>query len=176
MNYFAYGSNMCLSRLMDRILDVKVISVGKLSNHKLLFNKRSIKDSSGKANAFFTANSCDCIFGVIYEIEKYQKDKLDICEGVGKGYFKKEVSLILQNDKNIEAITYIADDNYIDNTLLPYSWYLEYLVVGAIDFNLPSYYIEKIKQTKTIIDYDKIRLQDFDRIITLHKNNKYPNR
>lgn len=45
--YFAYGSNMQFSRIINRVPNIKKIDVGILYGYKLLWHKRS-KDGSGK--------------------------------------------------------------------------------------------------------------------------------
>jgi gamma-glutamylcyclotransferase len=54
MYYFAYGSNMSLSRLRERVPSAEAVGCFSLNGHDLRFHKLS-KDGSGKCDAFFTA-------------------------------------------------------------------------------------------------------------------------
>jgi gamma-glutamylcyclotransferase len=47
-------SNMCTGRLQQRVPSARPIAVAKLLNNSLRFHKRSDKDGSGKADAYFT--------------------------------------------------------------------------------------------------------------------------
>ncbi len=42
-----------------------------------------------------------------------------------------------------------ADENYIDDNLVPYDWYMNHILTGAAEFNLPSEYITELKRLRT---------------------------
>ncbi len=142
-NYFAYGSNMLLERLRERVPSASLITAAKLPGHALKFHKRSV-DGSGKCNAFETGNPEDEIYGVIFQIDKAEKPALDRAEGLGRGYSQKEVKLI-DLDGDLTAYTYVADADYIDDSLRPYGWYRDFVVEGAKQNLLPSDYIHQLE-------------------------------
>ncbi|CAG9298406.1 gamma-glutamylcyclotransferase family protein [Celerinatantimonas diazotrophica] len=155
MHYFAYGSNMSLSRLRERVPSAETIGYFTLSHHDLRFHKSS-KDGSGKCDAFFTADSESVMYGVLFKIDPAQKPALDRAEGLGYGYEEKEVTVTADDGTPITAITYVATK--IDETLKPYSWYVNHVLIGAHEASLPQDYIDiKIRSVEVIEDSDKER-------------------
>jgi len=154
MKYFAYGSNMSLARLQDRVPSAQRLGMFCLRKHQLAFHKSS-KDGSGKCDAYFTDDTEHSIFGALFEINEKEKKDLDRAEGLGYGYDQKLVQVEDVDGKVLEATTYIATK--IDGTLLPYSWYLNHVVVGAKEIDVPASYLDKILSVKTIEDTDKER-------------------
>lgn len=148
MKIFSYGSNMLSARIKNRVKSFKYFGIGFIEGYTLKFHKSS-KDKSGKANAFFTGRKEDCIWGVIGEIDKNDKPILDKFEGLGKGYNEKIININLSEKSKIEAITYIADKEFIDEELFPYDWYKEFVFKGAIENSLPAIYIASIKLIKS---------------------------
>lgn len=154
MKYFAYGSNMSLARLIERVPSAERIGVFSLKKHDLAFHKSS-KDGSGKCDAYFTGNMEDNIFGSLFEIDENEKRSLDRAEGLGYGYDEKTVQVEDGQGNFLEAITYVATD--INESLVPYSWYLNHVVVGAKETGVPVSYLEKIQAVTTIEDSNKER-------------------
>ncbi|MCG3706503.1 gamma-glutamylcyclotransferase [Aliarcobacter butzleri] len=153
MYYFAYGSNMSSKRLNARIKATKYAN-GKLLKHKLKFHKIS-KDGSGKCDAFETGDSNDFVLGVVYEIDKNDLEQLDRFEAKGKGYERKEVEIILEDENTISAITYYATN--IGDSFLPYDWYLKHVLFGAEENKLENTYINYIRKIYSKKDTDKSR-------------------
>jgi len=154
MLYFAYGSNMSISRLKKRVPSATRIGFCTLQNHDLRFHKKS-KDGSAKCDAFQTGNSKDFVIGSLFKIDPVDKPSLDSAEGLGFGYDEKQVFLFKDSGENVEAVTYYAIT--IDETLKPYSWYLQHVVVGANESNCPSIYVSRIKATETVEDENQER-------------------
>lgn len=152
MNYFAYGSNMFLGWLRSRVPSAKFLQVIKLSGYTLKFHKRST-DGSGKCNALQTGKVDDVIYGILYEIDKREKHRLDEAEGLGKGYNEKIIELV----DGLKAFIYIADKNYINDGLKPFVWYKDIVVAGAKQNSLPDDYIKVLKSIETQNDPDKQR-------------------
>ncbi len=155
MHYLAYGSNMSLSRLRERVPSAEALGFFALAGYDLRFHKSS-KDGSGKCDAYFTSVAEDIIYGVLFKIDPREKSALDKAEGLGYGYTEKEVLVKATDGSSITAMTYIATN--IDQSLKPYSWYVNHVLVGANEASLPSDYIDaKIKSVKTLEDSDKER-------------------
>jgi hypothetical protein len=153
--YYAYGSNMCINRLQARISSCKVLAVGVLKEYALRFHKRSM-DGSGKCNAFYTGNIADKVIGVIFLIVETEKPKLDRIEGLGNGY--NEISVELETGIGvIKACTYIAETSFIDDGLLPYTWYKDFVLEGARQHRLDGKYIAILESTQTWSDPDPKR-------------------
>jgi len=142
MKYFAYGSNLFVPEIRKWVPSATPYRVAKLKHHKLKFHKRSDKDGSAKCNAFKTGNKKDVVHGVVYEIDEKEKQDLDDKEGLGHGYNKTEV--VLESDQGIvAAFMYVADSDYIDDTLKPCSRYKQLVFEGARQHGLPESYIEE---------------------------------
>lgn len=154
MKYFAYGSNMSLARLRDRVPGAERLGQFILVGHDLRFHKQS-KDGSGKCDAFLTENPKDSIFGALFEINPFEKPALDIVEGLGYGYQQKTVTVYNNEGVSFEAITYYAMT--IDSTLKPYSWYLNHVLIGAREIGVEQHYINNILAVEAIEDPDKKR-------------------
>jgi len=152
--YFAYGSNMSVARLKNRVSSVNVITKARLDNHQLRFHKRS-RDGSGKCNANYVGNAVDTIYGVVFEMTVSQKRLLDVYEGLGNGYDQKAISVIASNGKTLMVLYYYATE--IDNSLKPYEWYKQHVLQGAYEHGLPSDYIASIESIKTVPDLNTKR-------------------
>ncbi len=155
MHYFAYGSNMSLSRLRERVPSAEILGCFTLNNHDLRFHKSS-KDGSGKCDAFFTSDSDSVIYGVLFRIDPAEKSALDRAEGLGYGYETKEVTVTARDGTSVTAITYVATK--IDKNLKPYSWYVNHVLIGAKESSLPQDYIDsRITSVEAVEDYDRDR-------------------
>lgn len=154
MKYFAYGSNMSLLRLRERVPSAERIGVFVLEAHQLRFHKSS-NDGSGKCDAYQTDNSSDLVIGAIFEIKQSEKPALDKAEGLGYGYREKIVRVKNDSGDLVEAFTYYA--TRIEPSLLPYSWYLNHVIVGAQELNVPKQYLYIIESTVTIDDHNSNR-------------------
>lgn len=155
MNYFAYGSNMSASRLKERVPSAFSLGCYRLNEHDLRYHKISI-DGSGKCDAYFTSGPDDAIYGVLFEIDANEKSVLDRIEGLGKGYEEKEIILTALDGSLINATTYVASK--IDESLKPYSWYLNHVFIGAREASLPSEYVDlKINSIEFMDDKNRER-------------------
>lgn len=86
MLIFAYGSNMNLNRLTQRVPSAVKFCNVFLPGYKLVCNKVSKKDGSAKANIIKTDNLAELVWGVLFNINSNEKPLLDKAEGLGKGY------------------------------------------------------------------------------------------
>lgn len=152
MKYFAYGSNMSISRLRMRTPGAFALGLHSLKGHDLRFHKFG-KDGSGKCDAFYTGDNRDIVFGALFEIQSGEKPALDRAEGLGYGYRERSVAVLASDGSSLEAMTYIATD--IDEQLKPFSWYLNHVIVGAAETQLPDDYVQlKINAIEAIRDPD----------------------
>jgi len=131
-----------LERIKARVPSVETIQRYQLSKYKLIFNKSS-KDGSTKANIQKTDDPNDFVWGVIQRIDLSEKPTLDSAEGLGYGYTLN--SFQLEIDNQVQEINfYIAtDQNYLKEGN-PYNWYLDYVIYGAIESDLPKAYFDEL--------------------------------
>lgn len=153
MIYFAYGSNMSFRRLHERVRSAKPLSVGTLRHHKLAFHKVSTKDGSGKCD--IVASAGDDVMGVLFEIDSFEKPRLDRFEGLGYGYDEKEVQILTDDGQSVYAFTYYATT--IDSALKPFTWYIRHMFEGAKEAGLPQDYVAKLEKVESIKDHDLAR-------------------
>ena len=153
MRYFAYGSNMSLNRLRQRVPSAVPIGIFSLPKHKLIFHKVG-KDGTAKCNAYLTHDPSDMIIGRLYETDADEKSILDRVEGLGYGYDEKVIK-VFNTKTSFKATTYYATN--MDNTLKPFTWYKKHVLVGAYEANLPKAYINIIEAIPAVADYDTRR-------------------
>lgn len=156
MLIFAYGSNMNLNRLAKRVPSAVKVTNAFLTDHKVVCNKIS-NDGSAKANIIKTDVPDEIVWGVLFSIDNNEKALLDKAEGLGKGYTEGTFTFFDETNNSYAAQIYFADSSSIDNTLLPYDWYKEFIVTGAIQNKLPAEYISQLQSITCIRDHDEER-------------------
>jgi len=157
LKYFAYGSNMSVRRLKSRTPSATPKGTFILPKHDLRFHKSSNTDGSAKCDAFFTGRTEHKVFGVLFHLNKTEKIILDKIEGLGKGYKQKEVTIHTPDGKNETAFTYYA--TAINEKLKPFSWYVDHVLKGAKEAELPEEYLIKIRNTQSLEDHNTRRQQ-----------------
>lgn len=113
-----------------------------LVEHALRFQKWSRKDKSAKCDALFTGNPEDVVIGALFEIPRAEKRPLDKAEGLGFGYDEKRVTVTDALGNSVDAFTYCATST--DPSLLPHSWYVNHVIVGAKETGVPADYLDAI--------------------------------
>lgn len=151
---FAYGSNMSLSRIRARLPNVIRIGVMSAPGYKLTFDKSGL-DDSGKCNAIYTGNNYDLLYGVLYQLTAQEKAILDDIEGPR---YDNHALTLTDDDKN-QYSAYCYSANTTDSNLLPFDWYLQHVLTGATEAQLPQAYIQNITQQATCQDNDLARYE-----------------
>jgi len=144
MKYFAYGSNICSKRMLERDINFLSKEKGILEGYKFTINKKSFKNPSiGFANIVKDDNSS--VEGAIYEIIDSDILKLDRFEGVSNGHYRREVLQI----NNQDVVVYIANLEWMSDTeLKTTNEYKNYILEGKEIFS--EEYYKKILEIKTI--------------------------
>ena len=127
----------------DRAPEAMVVGVGRLSGHVLRFHKRG-RDGSGKCDAFETGDGSDCVWGVVYDITAGDERRLDRIEGLGVGYEKRQVDVTLENER-LGCMTYLARASHIEPCLQPLAWYVDWVLDGAVEHELPATYLDSLR-------------------------------
>jgi len=86
----------------------------------------------------------DIVWGVVFEILDSQKHDLDEAEGLGRGYDEKVVLVLNDEGQQEKVQLYVANPNWIDSSLAPYSWYFRFFVDGARQNDLPHEYVTRL--------------------------------
>lgn len=96
------------------------------------------------------------VYIAVYEMSVADKQELDRIEGVGAGYVDARIAV----PEVGECATYIATASHIDDTLQPYDWYKELVLLGCRELRLPKEYVERIESVAPITDPDPHRRGD----------------
>ena len=138
IKYFAYGSNMSVTRMIKRGVTPLSRTQGILNNYVLKFNKKSSKGDWSFAN--IEESEGDAVEGIIFEIRESHLEKLDKFEGAPVHYRREKINVSSCGNK-IECITYIAQNDYIVEGLKPTDDYMKFLIEGS---SLLSPYYQKM--------------------------------
>lgn len=141
--YFAYGSNLLIERLQNRVSCFGTVTVVKtfvLNNYNLVFNVKG-----GYANIIPLNGSI--VEGVLYELNETQIEELDKYEGCYRRvYFKQG------NDR---FISYICHPYFVEDKLtIPSLLYLNIIIDGAMANKLKFTYNKLVKFKN---DYFKLK-------------------
>ena len=141
MFYFAYGSNMLTARLAERVPTVRPVGRGWLPSHQLHFHL-SGSDESGKCNILHTGDHSDIVHGALYELDADRLDRLHAAEGPPYTFLELEIGT---PDGPICAATYRGRSEYLDDELVPFEWYRDFVVHGGHEHGLPADYLAALE-------------------------------
>ncbi|MGI9319820.1 MAG: gamma-glutamylcyclotransferase family protein [Thiogranum sp.] len=161
--YYAYGSNLHPMRLVERVPSADLVGVAKHPNHMLTFHKKS-NDGSSKCNMFNSDTESDLIYGAIYKLKPEHKNELDRFEGKGYGYIDNPITLE-HNGNEYTCFTYLAQQSHIVDSLKPYCWYKQLVILGAKFLNFPDSYISSIEAVESMEDPEPTRRKEKDILI-----------
>lgn len=151
---FAYGSNMCSARFRDySVTPEGPGEAAALHGYRLLFNKWSKKHRSGKANV--EPHEAAEVWGVLYSIPDNQLDVLD--KGEGPGYTRSLMKVHAPEGGAVDAWVYYARPASVRPGARPFTWYRDFLVVGAKEHALPSAYVSDLEAIEADPDPDPAR-------------------
>jgi gamma-glutamylcyclotransferase (GGCT)/AIG2-like uncharacterized protein YtfP len=161
MFYFAYGSNMLTARLAERVPTVRLIGRGWLAGHRLYFHLNG-SDESGKCNILHTGDTNDLVHGALYELDADRLDRLHAAEGPPYAFLELEIGT---PNGPLQAATYRGRADYLDDTLVPFDWYRDFVVHGAYEHGLPGDYIAGLEAVTCQPDPDAERSAHNRRIL-----------
>ena len=127
-NYFTYGSNMSVSRIIKRGIKPFFRNTGILKGWELKFNKKASAGDWAFANIM--ENKESSVEGIVFGITEDGLNLLDKFEGAPKHYRREKVKVISKGEL-IECITYIAQEEHIVEGLLPTEEYIGFLISGS---------------------------------------------
>ncbi|XP_047531034.1 gamma-glutamylcyclotransferase-like [Vanessa atalanta] len=151
--YFAYGSNLLKKRIRINNPTAEFIGTGKLDNHQLDFIKYS--DHWRGASATIIPTNNKHVWGAIWRLHVKDMSALDRQEGVETNwYFAKAVEVLTPDGAKVKCRTYQQTINpplrgpheELPLDRRPSSTYLDCIVNGAMDCNLPQDYITELKK------------------------------
>ena len=159
MKSFAYGSNLCRGWLLNRVPSATYEVVAQLPEHQLRFHKRS-KDGSGKADAHYTGDKNDNVWGLVVNVPDSERGALDRAEGLNHGYEERKVTVHDEEGNSYQVSAYVAAASHIDASLRPFDWYLRLISEGATSQGLPSAYVATLTTELSVADHDTERIRN----------------
>lgn len=159
MKYFAYGSNMLTRRLTDwsRAPSAVACGIARAPGFVVRFHKVGA-DGSGKCTLVATSHHAEAAFGVLCDVADADAETLDRAEGVHTGgYARLAVKLQLSAVRMVSAMAYVAGERHVDAARVPFDWYRDLVVAGAIEHGLPPRYVEELARVPAAADPDVAR-------------------
>ena len=155
--YFAYGSNMNAERMRARGVAFSDRIPGWLDHFELCFNKRAHgKQGVGYANIRYRPGGR--VYGAIYTLENPADIRLlDPYEGNPVRYGREPFAIASETGDH-HAWIYMANQAWLDNTVLPEQAYIRHLLAG--DDLYPADYRERILAQQTLPDSDRAAHSD----------------
>lgn len=157
VRYLAYGSNLHPLRLRERVPSARLLGTARVTGWSLSFTKRG-QDGSGKCTISESNDSVSC---AIYEMTRADKTKLDDIEGVGRGYLEHVLCVPDFGD----CATYVAEAGWVDESLLPFCWYRDLVVAGAVLHGFDERYLAHIGLQEIRVDADSARRAQNERLL-----------
>jgi len=139
--YFAYASNMSRAQMQSRAGNILEAQTARLENYEIVFNKKS-HGGSAKANVRPAAGKV--VYGVLYKIPESAYRTMDKHEGAPQHYRRIEVTVTDGAGKKMGAQAYIATK--VEKGLRPSPHYLQTILEGAGEHQLPAEYVVAIKE------------------------------
>lgn len=143
MYYFAYGSNMLTARLARRVPTVAPVGPARLPRHRLSFAMNG-QDGSGKCN-IAAADEDSAVHGVLFELDAQRLERLHAAEGPGYEFVELTVAT---PDTAVQAAVYRGRADWLDSALVPYVWYLRFVLGGAREHGLPHDYVQWLARVR----------------------------
>jgi gamma-glutamylcyclotransferase (GGCT)/AIG2-like uncharacterized protein YtfP len=153
---FSYGSNMCRQRLCARVPLARALEPAWLGGYAFRMHKRGY-DGSGKADAHYTGDAADRLWGVLFEIRAADWDTLDRAEGVGVGYDRHAVTVLTADGTERAAELYVARREWVCPRVVPFTWYKRFVTHGAEQHGLPPDYRRFLEDHHAVHDPDPRR-------------------
>ena len=153
--YFAYGSNLHPRRIRSRAKSARVVGRAQVRGYRLRLQKRG-RDGSAKCDACLTGQRGDLVHGMVYRIARADRRRIDRAEDLGRGYDRVRLRVSMGGCPR-EVFAYLARAEAIDEGLLPFDWYLDYVVRGGRFHRLPARYLAALNRTRKLRDPNTAR-------------------
>ena len=127
--YFAYGSNLSTDQKERRTGTIRKAIRARLDGYRIAFNKRH-GDGSGKAN--IVRDVPRTVWGVVYRCTPAALCEMDMHEGVAGGHYRRRyVRVRCDPGDDLQAVTYVAGESFLDDSLVPTVDYLQTILRGG---------------------------------------------
>ncbi|HSQ42666.1 MAG TPA: gamma-glutamylcyclotransferase family protein [Fibrobacteraceae bacterium] len=158
-HYFAYGSDLSLRQLRQRLVEVEIVlediprHAAQLPDYELRFSQGV---PSHPAIGFAAIHPCpgQIVEGVLYELPEQALSHFDTLQGVPEGrYLRREVSVNCPDFGTVPAQAYFPGPEWIREGLKPSRNHL-YKLLAAESLLSPEYFsrLKKIESIKVPVD------------------------
>jgi len=152
IKYFAYGSNMDLERITERIGRCPVAKPVTLAGYELRFNKKA-KTNPEEGFANIESREGQVVPGVVYDITEEELTRIDGREGVQNGHYRHSAVSVKTADGNlIDAVAHVACGEWVREGLLPRQDYLDHLLAG--ERMLPEGHVQRLRQQEVLDNHE----------------------
>jgi gamma-glutamylcyclotransferase len=142
--YFAYGSNLLVDQKAERTGVIRCAVRCHLPAHRFVFNKRTASGKGVYANV--VPGESATVWGVAYLCDEAAIAALDRYEGVSGGHYRhQEVEVVTDAGDVLQALTYVAGNDFVCEERRPHVDYLRKILDGARHHQLPEDYIEMLE-------------------------------
>ena len=150
--YFAYGSNLSVDQKESRTGTIRRAISCRLSGYRFAFNKRGL---DGTMRASIVEDESEEVWGVAFLCDEAAMANLDVFEGVAGGHYGRLAIEVIStpDEARIDAVTYVAGEEFICPEGEPSREYLDRIIEGARKHGLPSDYVEQIELRARRRDY-----------------------
>lgn len=136
--YFAYGSNLKRSRLVERVPGARSAGIARLEDHLLTCDKRGA-DGSGKAN--LRVSRGDYVWGAVYQLPQGGLELLDAHE---RGYERVALRVDAGGTATPVASYLASHPERLTDDPVPLDWYRSLILEGATEHGLPADWIARL--------------------------------
>lgn len=143
MIYFAYGSNMETTQMQARCPGHTLLGIGCLHHYTLAFTRWSRAWNSGTADIL--PEKGGEVWGVLYKLTLENLRGMDTFADYPHSYIRLDVP-IEQEGEHFPAFTYVA---VRQGLFVPSSAYMNRMISGAAENNIPESYIAFLKTFET---------------------------
>lgn len=148
--YFGYGSNLDMTSLRAKGVTPVSSERGVIHGWKLTFNvAHFFRHEGGVGNIQPSDNSKDRVQGILHQCLDEELPVLDKLEALGDVYDRIEIEVETENQRKINAYSYVGLPSRLDDRCLPTERYLNILIRGASQAKLDESYIQKLRQHPT---------------------------
>ena len=142
-SYFAYGSNLFVDQKEKRKGQIRQAVRCRLKGYRFAFNKRG---NGGHVYANIVLDDTAEVWGVNYLCNPEAIQEMDRSEGVGSGHYERFfVTVEKEAGETVHAITYVAGEDFVCEPSKPTVAYLNKIIVGARQHDLPEEYVRMIE-------------------------------
>jgi hypothetical protein len=134
--YFAYGSNLSIPRMLERVTSAEPAGAGRVLGWRLTLDKHG-RDGSAKANII--RDDRGEVWGALYRLDPDHWEILDRFEG---GYERITLNVAIAGEA-VRASSYTS--SVLGADAIAFDWYRQLMLDGARAHGLPESWIAALR-------------------------------